>query len=107
MKRLYNVNKWLVIITILLYLTLYLGMLFQMVLGVGQVLMSLYMLYNYNKLEKQIKFLFNIYLVSVVTILSVIAFGKIISTGFITIHLIIPMLIAFFHLYITYKIKES
>jgi hypothetical protein len=107
MKRLHNINKWLMLITLLLYITLCLGMLFQMVLGVGQVLMSFYMLYNYNKLEKQTKFLFNIYLVLVVTILSVIAFGTIISTGFITTHLVIPMLIAFFHLYITYKIQKS
>jgi len=107
MKKLYEINKWLVITTLLLYLTIYLGMLFQMVLGVAQVIMSIYILTNYNNLKRETKSLFTIYLVLTVIVVSIIASGMITSSGFIIVHLIIPMLIAFFHLYITYKIKES
>jgi hypothetical protein len=107
MKNLYNINKWLIIVTLLLYLTLYLGMIFQIVLGTMQVLMSIYILTKYNTLEKKTKSLFIIYLIATVTTLVLIASGLTLNNGLFMIHLIIPMLIAFFHLYITYKIKIS
>ncbi len=107
MKNLYNVNKWLVIITLLLYLTIYFGMIFQIVLGITQVLMSIYILSKYNGLEKKTKLLFKIYMTLTITVLSIIGSGVIANTGFILIYLVIPMLLAFFHLYITYQIKIS
>lgn len=107
MKNLYNVNKWLVIITLLLYLTIYFGMIFQIVLGITQVLMSIYILSKYNRLEKKTKLLFKIYMTLTITVLSIIGSGVIANTGFIAIYLVIPMLLAFFHLYITYQIKIS
>lgn len=107
MKNLYNVNKWLVIITLLLYLTIYFGMIFQIVLGITQVLMSIYILSKYNGLEKKTKLLFKIYMTLTITVLSIIGSGVIANTGFIAIYLVIPMLLAFFHLYITYQIKIS
>jgi hypothetical protein len=106
MKNLYRTNKWLIIINLLLYLTIYFGMIFQIFLGAVQVLMSIYIFTKYNSLDKRIKPLFIAYVVLTVIILSLITSGLIVNTGFITVYLIIPMLLAFFHLYITYKIRS-
>lgn len=82
-------------------------MIFQIVLGITQVLMSIYILSKYNGLEKKTKLLFKIYMTLTITVLSIIGSGVFANTGFIAIYLVIPMLLAFFHLYITYQIKIS
>lgn len=107
MKNLYKINKWLIIITLLLYLTIYLGMIFQMVLGAIQVLMSIYILSNYNTLNKKTKPFFVVYMVLTVIILYLIFSGIIGHEIWVFVYLIIPMMIAFLHLYITYQIKIS
>jgi len=109
MKNLYIINKWLVILTLALYITINYGMLFQIVLGSIQVLMGIYILSNYNSLNKKTKSLFNLYMLLTIVILSLIFYGNVDDGGiwWLLIYLVIPMLLAFLHLYITYKIKQS
>lgn len=55
MKILYSVNKAVLIITILLYLTIYLGLYAQIVLGVVQVLSSFLLLFFWKSISKNNK----------------------------------------------------
>ena len=82
-------------------------LLFLLISG-SNFLVELFTEGNINSfLEKPIKHLFITYMTLTVIILSIIASGLIVHTGYITIHLVIPMLLAFFHLYITYKITYT
>ncbi|MGX1929875.1 hypothetical protein [Flagellimonas sp. 2504JD4-2] len=94
-------------ITLALYLTLYLGMLFSIVLGFAQVIMSFIIIYHFKKLGEFSKLLFITYLILTSTILFLIATDNYGDINFIMQFAVIPMLLAFFHLYITYRIKNE
>ncbi|MFK7748635.1 MAG: hypothetical protein AB8B65_09605 [Kordia sp.] len=55
MKFIYNINGVIYSITLLLYLTIYLGMLMQILLGIVQVLFFFILLFNYDKFSEKIK----------------------------------------------------
>ncbi len=107
MKNLFNINKWFVIATLILYLTFYLGALFQIVLGAVQVLMSLYIITRFKSLTPLLKQLFSIYVVLTTVVLALIFTESANNNLWIAVHLVVPMLIAIFHLYITYRIKNE
>ena len=81
-------------------------MLFQIVLGGMQVLMSIFILIKYEHLSKEVKPLFITYLILTASILTIIFSGIVKYEGYVLVYFVIPMLIAFFHLYITYEIKN-
>ena len=109
MKTLHRINLWLFIITVVLYLTVYFGMLFSMVLGFAQVIISLYILTEFNKLKKNTKILFSFYLIGTVSILTLIFTDRVtLYKDFgLLVYFIIPSILALIHLYITYLISRE
>ncbi len=107
MKTLHKLNKRLVIVTLLLYFTIYLGALFQIVLGSVQILMSLYLVTKFKMFNNDVKTLLSIYLLLTSIILYIIYKGGIENDLQLIVYLIIPMVLAFLHLFITYKISRS
>ncbi|WP_456440481.1 hypothetical protein [Psychroserpens sp.] len=55
MKKIYNINKFAIIITLALYLTLVFGLYAQIVLGAIQVISSLLLILFWKKLSKKSK----------------------------------------------------
>ena len=110
MKNLYLINKWLIIINTVLYITVYLGLIFQILLGAIQVIMAIIIAFNITKLTKRAKRLFQIYSITTITFLLLFL------TDYIKLNndlyelitwIIIPQTLAFLHLYITYLIYKT
>ena len=108
MKNLYQINKWLIIVNALLYITIYFGLIFQILLGTVQVIMAIIIAFNYSKLTVKTKRLFIIYSFATSIVLTLIFFTDYLnSTNYLIHWIIIPQMLAFFHLYITYLIYKS
>lgn len=110
MENLYNINKWLIIITLLLYFTFWGGIMAQIVLGAIQIIMSISIMIHFTKQLKIVKTLFIIYVITTVSIILLlrIIFNK--GNGGLELAflwILLTMLLAIFHLYITYKIHKS
>ena len=110
MKNLYEINKWLIISTLLLYFTFWGGILAHIILGAIQLIMSISIIIHFKKQSKIVRTLFTTYVITTITI--TILFRTLKNNGdggldFIFLWMIITMLLALFHLYITYKIKTS
>ena len=93
-----NVNRGLMVITIILYATIILGLCFQIVLGAYQVLIALILLFYKEEFTKKTKNNLSIYFISVL-IFGMFwlmgAFDSILNYWFIP-YAIIPMGFAFF-----------
>ncbi|WP_435623280.1 hypothetical protein [Flagellimonas sp.] len=110
MKLLHNINKWSYAITLLLYITIYLGMIAQIVLGIIQVFLAIIMFSRFSKLDSKTRFRLKIY--SVLTLLYLLAFVvwnilDIPSSDSISLVGIAvpPMALATFFVFITHKAK--
>lgn len=109
MKNLYDINKWLIIITLLLYFTFWGGIIAQVVLGISQIIMSIIIMVHYPKLSKFLKILFVFYVIS--TVSTILLYRKILHSingglEIMFLFIFVTMILAFFHLYITHKIKK-
>lgn len=111
MKNLFKINKVLVIINIILFIIPYFGLLFLMVLGASQVIMSFVIGYNLKQLNKKTELLFTIYSLTAVFILLNFFF---MNLGFtpnnapnIVISMILSVVMAFLHLKITHMIYKN
>ena len=110
MKTIHNINKWSFIITLILYLTIYLGLLAQILLGFFQVIIAVIVSCNWKKLNHKNKQHLLIYwsLASSYGLLLLTSVNTI--NNFIILILLfclIPMSIAAYFVYITYLIKKS
>ncbi len=110
MKELHKINKILIIINIILGFTIYAGLLFLILLGIVQILMSLIIAYNRKQLNNYTMILFSIYTVVTTSILIGILltyyeFVPITETLFV-LGLSISITMAFLHLKITYLIQK-
>ncbi|MDH7444827.1 hypothetical protein [Aquimarina sp. 2201CG14-23] len=106
MKTIHKVNKWSFIITLLLYITVYFGLLAQVLLGLIQIIIALNMLFNWNSFSKKNKIHLGSYFLLVITY-GLILLTDIGNTSFILIYLtVVPMSIAAYFVYITYRIKK-
>ena len=109
MKIIYKINKWSYIITLALYLTLFLGMYAQIALGAIQIILALIISVKWKKLDTNSKTKMLNYLVVILMygfLLLVIDFENI--AGLLIILLfVLPMLIATYFVYITYKIYNQ
>lgn len=110
MKKLHHINKGLIITNIVLGFTIYLGLLFLIPLGVLQIIMTINMIINEKKLNKGISNLLTIYCINTTSVLIVLFF---IYTSFIPSNeglllavILISILLAFLHLYITSLINK-
>lgn len=109
MKNFFTINKSLVTITILLYPTIYFGIIFQIVLGVTQLCISVCILSKFNSLKNNIKILFLVYLaltVSSICFILITYFWLSNDIVYLIYFTAITLLLGLFHLYITYKIKN-
>jgi len=112
MKKLFKLNRILVITNLILFITIYLGMIFLMVLGAFQIVMSIIILFNFSILSKTTKVLFSTYLLftSIELILLTLILNDYIniSRDYLPLFLfIIPSLLALLHFYTTYLIKQD
>ncbi|WGD33736.1 hypothetical protein [Olleya sp. YS] len=105
MKNLYNINKTLIIINIILGFTIYLGLLFLIPLGIVQIIMAMVMIANEKKITKEIYNLLSVYCITTTVIL--IGFFFMYTSflpsndGLFLIMMIVSVLLAFLNLYIT------
>lgn len=109
MKKIYQINGWLIPITILLWFTFWGGILSQIVLGIVQVVMSLSIMVQFKKLSKNIQSLFMVYVILTISI--ILFYWQITNNGNGGIELmftfvIVTLILALFHLYITFKIRN-
>ena len=108
-KTLHTTNKIFFFTTLVLYFTLYLGMIFQIVLGVTQILLAIFLLINFSKLNKttknRIKSYWIFVLISTIAMYFNHKYGNDIG-NFIFIFLI-PMLIATYFYYLTANINND
>ena len=111
MKNLHKTNRALMIITGVLYLTIYLGLIFQIALGTIQVIMTIYMLFHFSTYNRKVKQLLKIYTFLTTIVLTLIFTNYYANThnDFYQILLwaVIPLSLAFLHLYITYLIQKQ
>ena len=110
MKSLYDINRWLIIITALLYFTFWGGIIAQMVLGAVQIIMSISIIIHFSEQSTLVKRLFIAYIlatISIILLFRIIAHNGDGGIELIFLWLFITMALALFHLYITYKIKQS
>ncbi len=108
MKIIHNINKWSFIITLLLYITIYYGLIAQFFLGCIQVIIALMLFVFWKKLKTKPKqHLFTYSGVAIVYGLLLWLTDIVDSDfGFVFVT-IVPMSIAGYFLFITWKIKKS
>ena len=108
MKFIYNINGITYSITLLLYLTIILGMYMQIVLGFVQVLLFLILLFNYDKFSEKIKSHLTIY--GVLTGIYLVWFFSGIhpkSDWTLLLVTLVPMSIGTYFTYIVYKVNQK
>lgn len=110
MKIIYIINKIILITTLLLYLTVYLGLYSQIALGVIQVLSSLALIFFWKRIEeKQRLQLFKYWIVTILYGLIAIPFWDYFDNNTLTAILtfiIIPMSIAIYFFTILNQLKR-
>jgi len=112
MKEIHNINKWSYIITLLLYLTLYLGLLAQILLGLIQFSMALYVSVKTKESDPQYKNILAYWTVILVYIglIAIYMFTDWnISNKFfgLLLMIIIPMTLGGFFLFITSQLSKN
>ncbi len=109
MKIIHTINQWSFGITLALYVTIIGGLLAQILLGVIQIFLAIIITIQWDKLENNIKKLLYGYW-GTCAIYAIIYTSKLHHLndyiGFLFFTLI-PMSIAAYHLYITYRIKQT
>lgn len=111
MKYLHQTNKWLIIINVILFIIPYFGLMFLVLLGASQVLMSIIIAANYSKLERngKTKFIYYSILSIIILIITQLSFNDRLfynDTIFVIV-IIISVILAFLHLNITYQLYKS
>ena len=115
MKTIHNINRWSFIITLLLYLTIIGGLLAQIVLGGIQIILAVIIISKWKKYTSTIKK--HLWSYGIITIIYGVSWlldiTKIFETNSMVMdpHIIylcvVPMSIALYFVYITYKIENS
>lgn len=110
MKTLHKTNFFALVITLALYLTVYLGMCAQVILGPLQLLLALVISFNYyKKLNKPLKnHLLTYWLTAAISlIIAYLSWTHNTANDYVIITVfVIPMLIACYFVYVTYKITQ-
>lgn len=112
MRLLHNINKWSYGITLLLYITIYLGMIAQIALGGIQVILAIILFGRYQRLDGKTKRRLLVY--ATLTVLYLLAFAlwdllgiPNLNDDFIEITgiTVLPMALATFFVFITHKLR--
>ena len=109
MKIIYNINKWSYIITLVLYLTLFLGMYAQIALGFIQIILALIIFVRWNEMSILNKKLLVFYwiIVSTYGVSYIIINYYDWDVNFVICLLVIRMTIATYFVYTTNKIYNQ
>ncbi|MGB5982270.1 MAG: hypothetical protein WBG46_09010 [Nonlabens sp.] len=102
MKTLFLLNKWLIIILSVLFLTVYFGVLFMIPVGFLQILCFLYLLGKWDALNPKIKSYLKTYGLLAATALVGLAIDQFSSEWTFAI-LLLSGVLAYFFSYITYR----
>jgi len=108
MKKIHEVNEWSVTITILLCFTFWGGIIALPILGLIQIIISLYIVFQISKLSIFNKIIFIVYILLIP--ISIITLGKLLKneeSAILFFWPIISIFLAIFHLYITYLINKD
>ncbi|MDY8134486.1 hypothetical protein [Aquimarina sp. 2201CG5-10] len=106
MKTIHNINKWCFIITLVLYVTIYLGLIAQFFLGAIQVILALSILISWEKLQLTHKRHLSIYF-GIAILYGLLWATEIINTDFAIVFMtVVPMSIAGYFVYITNLVSE-
>ena len=108
MISLYRYNKRLYFVTLFLYITLYLGMMAQVLLGAANILSAVDLYSHYSQLEKEHQKHLNAYsvLVGIYFVFFILLFEYLLRDCFIYLT-VVPMLLATYFIGILYKIHKS
>ncbi|MEW7280640.1 hypothetical protein ABW636_18785 [Aquimarina sp. 2201CG1-2-11] len=108
MKTTHLINKWSFIITLLLYTTIYGGLLAQIALGGIQIICGIVLLFQWKKLTNQSRMHISLYWTLVLLYgISWFLFQPSFNDFFFFVYyIIIPMSIAGYFIYVTYQIKK-
>lgn len=110
-RSLYKLNRNMIICNAVLFLTVYFGMLFLMVLGLFQIIASINIACELKKFTSKVKKLFIVYSAITITFLILIATTSLMTSNNDFVQflfwLLIPVSLAFLHLYITYLIQKQ
>ncbi|MEM9646907.1 MAG: hypothetical protein AAF969_00390 [Bacteroidota bacterium] len=110
MKVIHNINKWSYGITLVLYITIYLGMIAQIALGSIQVILAIFLLSRYQRLDEKTKRRLLVYGVLTSLYLSIFALWNLLEISnndvfIITGITVLPMSLATFFVFITHKLR--
>ena len=111
MNTLFKVNAWMYGITLALYITVIGGLLFQILLGITQVIMAISLFFGWNDYTKKVKLHLSIY--SGITFLYLAFFFGISMDHYmgdyvvIPFYMILPMAIGGYFVYITSLLKNE
>lgn len=110
MKIIHNINKWSYGITLLLYITIYLGMIAQIALGGIQVILAIFLFSRYASLDDKTKPRLLVYATLTILYLLIFALWDALggsSNDFIVITgiTVLPMSLATFFVFITHKLQ--
>ncbi|WP_108866646.1 hypothetical protein [Aquimarina aquimarini] len=107
MKTIHIINKWSFILTLLLYLTIYLGLIAQIFLGGIQIILASILLFYWKKFDKEQKKHLITYS-CLVMLYGLIFLTSVAISDFALLYLVIaPMSIAGYFVYVTYQIKNT
>lgn len=110
MKTVHLFNKWIYILTLVLYLTIYLGLIAQIILGILQVILAIYLLirgWKNTEIKEMLSLYFiliSVYFLSSFTLLKYEIGNEIMVYLF---GMILPMSIASYFVYITSQIHKK
>ncbi|WP_298320323.1 hypothetical protein [uncultured Aquimarina sp.] len=115
MKTIHNINKWSFIITLLLYMTVILGLLSQILLGFIQVIIAIIIFSKWKQHTYRIRKYLIIYfsIVALYGVFWLLGIAETFNTNSMVMDpsilylCIIPMSIAAYFVYVTYQIKKS
>ena len=107
MKRMYETNSWLVIITILLCFTFWGGIIALPILGLIQIIMSIKIIIHFKQLTKTIKILFITYIVLTISTILFLKSLPIKELAIMFLFMIASLFLASFHLYVTFRINKG
>ncbi|WP_103863658.1 hypothetical protein [Aquimarina sp. I32.4] len=106
-KTIHLINKWSFILTLALYLTIYLGLIAQIFLGGIQIILASILLFYWKKLDKEQKKHLITY-ACLVVLYGLLSLTSISTSDLALLYLVIvPMSIAGYFVYVTYKIKNT
>jgi len=105
----FQINRAIYIITLLLYLAVSPGMAFQIILGITQLVSAIYLTKNFYKVVSNVsKTLLKTYwLLTLIVFIAMAFIRDIFSIEGIIIYFIIPMTIATLFIYIIYKYRKE